>query len=422
MPCWMRTALEDFCMAYDEKLNSVLEQVFKTMPQLLDERQRRLLAASIAKGYGYGGIKLVSKASGMDTRTIRSGIREIENNDIVALSEQGRVRSSGAGRKSVKQLHPELLDRITEIVENNTYGDPQKVISWTNLSLRDISSLLKERFGIEAGKDIVSRALEELGYSKQANQKMMQVGDQHVDRDAQFQFINKTAQEFIDSGEPVISTDTKKKELVGNFKNNGTEYRPVKDPRTVLDHDFALPELGKVAPYGVYLVNENTGFVNLGSDHDTSAFAVESIRRWWNIVGQPTFPNAKRLYINCDGGGSNGWRMRLWKYELALLAEETGLEIHVSHFPPGTSKWNKVEHRLFCYITKNWAGKPLIDIDTIVSLISSTTTKNGLTVKCVVDTNTYPIGLKATDEMMSRIDIETTGPNESWNYIIRGFK
>ena len=234
--------------------------------------------------------------------------------------------------------------------------------------------------------------------------------------------INKTAQEFINSGDPVISTDTKKKELVGNFKNNGTEYRPMKDPRKVLDHDFPLPGLGKVAPYGVYLVNKNTGFVNLGSDHDTSAFAVESIRRWWNIVGQPTFPDAKRLYINCDGGGSNGWRVRLWKYELALLAEETGLEIHVSHFPTGTSKWNKVEHRLFCYITKNWAGKPLIDIDTIVSLISSTTTKNGLTVKCVVDTNTYPIGLKATYEMISRIDIETTGPNESWNYIICGFK
>ena len=409
-------------MAYDEKLNSVLEQVFKTMPQLLDERQRRLLAGSIAKGYGHGGIKLVSEASGMDVRTIRSGIREIDDNDYIALSEQGRIRSSGAGRKPLKQLRPELLDRVKEIVENNTYGDPQKVISWTNLSLRDISSILKERFGIEAGKDIVSRVLDELGYSKQANQKMMQVGDQHVDRDAQFQFINKTAQEFINSGDPVISTDTKKKELVGNFKNNGTEYRPMKDPRKVLDHDFPLPGLGKVAPYGVYLVNKNTGFVNLGSDHDTSAFAVESIRRWWNIVGQPTFPDAKRLYINCDGGGSNGWRVRLWKYELALLAEETGLEIHVSHFPPGTSNWNKVEHRLFCYITKNWAGKPLIDIDTIVSLISSTTTKNGLTVKCVVDTNTYPVGVKANDEMMSQIDIETTGPNKSWNYIIRGFK
>lgn len=403
------------------KVTGILEQVFETMPQLLDERQRRLLAASIAIGYGHGGIKLVSDLSGMDVRTIRSGIREI-NNGIEPTAEPAKIRKSGAGRKPVKQLQPTLLDCIESIVENNTYGDPQKVISWTSLSLRDISSILKAQFGIDAGKDIVSRALEELGYSKQVNQKMLQVGSQHVDRDAQFQYINTKAQKFIDNGNPVISTDTKKKELVGNFKNNGAEYRPTGDARKVLDHDFPLPELGKVAPYGVYLVNDNMGFVNLGTDHDTSAFAVESIRRWWSIVGKPTFPNAKKLYINCDGGGSNGWRTRLWKYELALLAQETCLEIHVSHFPPGTSKWNKVEHRLFCYITKNWAGKPLVDINTIVNLISSTTTQKGLEVKCVVDTNTYQTGLKADDEMMSRIDIEKVGPNESWNYIIRGFK
>lgn len=409
-------------MAYNnDKTASIMEQVFKTMPQLLDERQRRLLAASIAKGYGHGGIKLVSNVSGLDVRTIRSGIHEIDNG-TASFSEQEKIRKSGAGRKAVKQLQPDFLDDIGTVVENSTYGDPQKVISWTSLSLRDISSILKERFGIVAGKDIVSRALEELGYSKQVNQKMIQVGSQHVDRDAQFQYINTKAQEFIDDGNPVISTDTKKKELVGNFKNSGAEYRPVKGARKVLDHDFPLPDLGKVAPYGVYLVNENVGFVNLGTDHDTSAFAVESIRRWWDIVGKPTYPNAKSLYINCDGGGSNGWRRRLWKYELALFAQETDLEIHVSHYPPGTSKWNKVEHRLFCYITKNWAGKPLIDINTIVNLISSTTTEKGLEVKCVVDTNTYQTGLKADDEMMSKIDIETIGPNESWNYIIRGFK
>lgn len=405
----------------NDKTLSIIEQVFKTMPQLLDERQRRLLAASIAKGYGHGGIKLVSEASGMDIRTIRSGIHEIKDG-MPFPSGPEKVRKSGAGRKPVKQLQPDLLDDIRAVVENNTYGDPQKVISWTDLSLRDISSILKERFGIDAGKDIVSRALEELGYSKQANQKMLQVGSQHIDRDAQFQYINTKAQEFIDANEPVISTDTKKKELVGNFKNNGAEYRPAGEARKVLDHDFPLPGLGKVAPYGVYLVNGNAGFVNLGTDHDTSAFAVESIRRWWNIVGKPTYPDAQKLYINCDGGGSNGWRTHLWKYELALFAQESGLEIHVSHYPPGTSKWNKVEHRLFCYITKNWAGKPLIDINTIVNLISSTTTAKGLEVKCVVDRNTYQTGLKANDEMMSRIDIEAVGPNESWNYVIRGFK
>ncbi len=405
----------------NDKTADIIEQIFKTMPQLLDERQRRLLAASIAKGYGHGGIRLVSGISGMDVRTIRSGIHEIDNG-APSSTGQKKVRKSGAGRKAAKQLQPDLLDDIEEIVENNTYGDPQKVISWTCLSLRDISSILKERFGITAGKDIVSRALEELGYSKQTNQKMIQVGSQHVDRDAQFQYINTKAQEFIDAGKPVISTDTKKKELVGNFKNNGSEYRPVKEPRKVLDHDFPLPDLGKVAPYGVYLVNDNVGFVNLGTDHDTSAFAVESIRRWWDVVGKPTYPDAKSLYINCDSGGSNGWRTRLWKYELALFAQEADLEIHVSHYPPGTSKWNKVEHRLFCYITKNWAGKPLVDINTIVNLISSTTTEKGLEVKCVVDTNIYQTGLKADDGMMGKIDIETVGPNESWNYIIRGFK
>ena len=398
-----------------------MEQVFTTMPQLLDERQRRILAASIAKGYGHGGIKIVSSISGMDIRTIRSGIHEI-NDGIQPITENGKLRKDGAGRKSMKDLEPSLLSNIEAIVENNTYGDPEKVISWTNLSLRDISSLLNEKYNITAGKDIVSRALEDLGYSKQVNQKMIQVGSQHVDRDAQFCFINEKAKQFLEEGCPVISTDTKKKELVGNFKNDGAEYRKSKCARKVLDHDFPFPELGKVAPYGVYLINENTGFVNLGTDHDTSAFAVESIRRWWNIVGKPTYPKAKKLYINCDGGGSNGWRVRLWKYELALFAQETGLEIHVSHFPPGTSKWNKVEHRLFCYITKNWSGKPLIDINTIVNLISSTTTNKGLTVKCVVDTNTYSTGLKADDEIMAKINIEKVGPNESWNYIIRGIK
>ncbi len=231
----------------NDKTADIIEQIFKTMPQLLDERQRRLLAASIAKGYGHGGIRLVSGISGMDVRTIRSGIHEIDNG-APSSTGQKKVRRSGAGRKTAKQLQPDLLDDIEEIVENNTYGDPQKVISWTCLSLRDISSTLKERFGITAGKDIVSRALEELGYSRQTDQKMIQVGSQHVDRDAQFQYINTKAQEFIDAGRPVISTDTKKKELVGNFKNNGSEYRPAKDPRKVLDHDFPLPDLGKVAP------------------------------------------------------------------------------------------------------------------------------------------------------------------------------
>ena len=250
-------------------------------------------------------------------------------------------------------------------------------MTWTSLSLRDIVRELDTKHNITTNKNVVADIMKELGYSRQVNQKLEQVGSQHKDRDKQFQFINEKAMEFIDAGDPVISVDTKKKELIGNFKNNGSEYRHQKNARRVLDHDFPM-EGGKVAPYGVYVINNNTAYVNLGTSHDTSAFAVESIRRWWNIIGKSTFPNSTRLYINCDGGGSNGWRVRLWKYELALLAEEISTEIHVSHFPPGTSKWNKIEHRLFCFITKNWAGKPLIDINTTVNLISSTKTEKGL--------------------------------------------
>ena len=247
---------------------------------------------------------------------------------------------------------------------------------------------------------------------------MKQLGSQHPDRDAQFCFINDTAEEFLNNEEPVISVDTKKKENIGNFKNNGSEYRPQKDPRQVLDHDFPLPELGKVAPYGIYVVNNNTGFINLGISHDTPEFAGESVYQWWQCVGKNTFPNAKRLYITCDGGGSNGSRVWLWKYYLQELSNLTGLEIHVSHFPPGTSKWNKVEHRLFCYISKNWQGQPLIDIETTISLIGSTTTEKGLTVKCRLDENHYETGKKITEEQKDQLNIIFNGPNEKWNYII----
>ena len=408
-------------MTYSDRLANMMNQVLLTMTPILNEKQCRLLVASMAKGYGHGGIKLVSEKSGMDVRTICSGIHEIDG-DIDSNLAEGRIRKKGGGRKPLKELEPTLISCIESILENNTYGDPQKVIAWTNLSLRSISSILAEKYNLKVGKDVVARVLDELGYSKQVNQKMLQVGSRHVDRDAQFKFINDKAEQFLSEGCPVISVDTKKKELIGNFKNDGAEYRKIGSPRTVFDHDFPFLDLGKVAPYGVYLINNNVGFVNLGTDHDTSEFAVESIRRWWNIVGKLTYPNTKKLYINCDGGGSNGWRVRLWKYELALLAEETDLEIHVSHFPPGTSKWNKIEHRLFCYITRNWAGKPLIDINTVVNLISSTTTDKGLIVKCVVDTNKYPTGLKADDDVMDKVDIEKVGPNESWNYVIKGFK
>ena len=405
----------------ENQIEEAFYGLLETMPLLLDERQRRLFYGCAAHFYGYGGIKVVCERCGANPRTVMAGIEDLTN-PMREQAEDESVRRSGAGRLSVKEKHPEVMKALDEILEGNTFGDPEKVILWTNLSLEKISEELKTRYAIEAGKNVVSRLLEEKGYSKQINQKKMQVGQAHPGREAQFQFINQTAGEFLDNGEPVISVDTKKKELVGNFANKGAEYRPAKNPRSVLDHDFPLPELGKVAPYGIYTLNDNTGFLNLGTDHDTGAFAVESVRRWWYAIGQATFPNARRLYINCDGGGSNGWKVHLWKYELALLAEETGLEIHVSHFPPGTSKWNKIEHRLFCYISRTWEGKPLIDIQTIVNLIGSTTTKTGLKVRCVVDYNKYPTGIKISDKQMACIAIQYPDNDNSWNYIIHGFK
>ena len=278
-----------------DRLDNVLQKIFLTVPQILNEKQKRILCGSIAQGYGYGGIKVVSNLSGMDAKTIRAGIREIENG-LADICDLERIRREGAGRPGIEKKYPEIAQHIQEIVESNTYGDPEKVILWTNLSLRDIVDELESRFSIATNKNVVADILDELGYSRQVNQKMEQVGSQHKDRDSQFVFINEKAKDFLSQNVPVISVDTKKKELIGNFKNNGAEYRPVRNPRHVLDHDFPLEE-GKVAPYGVYLINNNVGFVNLGRDHDTSAFAVESIRRWWNIVGKSTFPDAKKLYI-----------------------------------------------------------------------------------------------------------------------------
>jgi hypothetical protein len=265
----------------------------------------------------------------------------------------------------------------------------------------------------------VGSILEDMGYSKQTNQKMLQVGEAHPDRNAQFEYINGKAKKFIAKGEPVISVDTKKKENIGNFKNNGQEYRPAKTPRKVLDHDFPIEELGKIAPYGIYNLNSNTGFVNVGTSRDTAEFAVESISRWWETVGKNTFPHAAKLLITGDCGGSNGYRVKLWKYQLQQFAARTGLTIHVSHFPPGTSKWNKVEHRLFCFITKNWQGKPLIDIETAVELIGSTTTTKGLRVICRRDDNIYELSKTVSDEQIRSIKLSKLGKHGEWNYLIK---
>lgn len=390
----------------------------KAMP-ILNEYQQRILAGCLADGYGHGGKIIVSRHSSLSRNTVAKGVKEIHSGDT---AHQNTIRKAGAGRKPSIEKNPELLGCVDSLLQETTYGDPMRIITYSTLSLRKIACAVGDALGIEIGKDVISRLLESLGYSKQRNQKMEQLGDQHPDRDAQFRHINETGKAYIASGDPFISVDCKKKENIGNFMNAGAEYRHTEDPRQVLDHDFPIKELGKVAPYGIYTVNDNTGFINLGTDKDTPEFAVQSVRTWWYDVGQWTFPEARRLYITADGGGSNSSRSRLWKQGLARLAEETGLAIEVSHFPPGTSKWNKVEHRLFCYITANWAGQPLVDVATAVRLIGSTTTTAGLKVICKLDEKSYPTGIKVTDKDFDKIDIKMLSINNGWNYIIKGFK
>ena len=394
-----------------------MENRIKTVLPLLDERQRRIYLAAEARSYGWGGITRVSEISGVAPFTIRQGLAEINGEEPPMPTD--RVRAPGGGRKSLEDLMPDLDEHILQIVDGITYGNPEKVLSYTTMSLRGIQEKLLENFGETVSFRSVGTILEKLGYSKQANQKLLQIGDAHPDRNKQFEFINNKAYRFLKQGLPVISVDTKKKENLGNFKNNGQEYRKSGDPRKVLDHDFLIPELGKVAPYGVYVLNDNTGFINLGTDHDTAEFAAESILRWWTAVGKNTFPEADKIYINCDNGGNNGSRLHLWKYELQQFANITGLEVNVSHFPPGTSKWNKIEHRLFCYISKAWQGQPLIDIETVVQLISNTTTSTGLKVVCQVDTNKYELKRKVSDEEYECIRLIPGKILGDWNYIIK---
>jgi hypothetical protein len=391
------------------------QAMWEQMNSQLDEKQRRLFAASMAQTIGHGGLEAVHKITGLAINTIKAGRRE--NAEATAV-EKGKVRRTGGGRKQVEQKYDSLHEKVKRIIDDSTYGNPENPLSYTTMSLRKISNELKASGNIEANHTTVSRILEELEYSKQANRKMLQLGEQHPDRNGQFEYINTVARLFIESGEPVISVDTKKKENIGNFKNNGREYRHKNDPRSVLDHDFPIEELGKLSPYGVFCRNNNTAFVNAGTDHDTAEFAVESIAKWWEIVGGGTFPDARRLFITCDSGGSNGSRVRMWKYQLQQLTDRIKLDIYVSHFPPGTSKWNKIEHQLFCYITKNWQGKPLVDIETAIKLISSTTTKEGLKVICRADYKKYELKRTVADEDFKKINILRLGDHGEWNYRI----
>jgi len=368
--------------------------------------------------YGRGGATHVKELTGVAFSTLHSG--NVEANSEEGIVPDGRTRREGAGRKPFAEHHPDVIQAIEKIIDRQTYGAPSKVLHWVpqSISLRKIEAILLDEYGIRVSYVKVSQLLTDMGYSKQVNQKMLQAGEPSPDRDEQFGIINDLSKQYLEAGDPVISVDTKKKENIGNFKNNGAEYRKTREPRKVWDHDFPVAELGKVNPYGVYVLNSNTGFINLDTDHDTSEFAVTSIAAWWDTCGKNSFPEARRIYITCDGGGSNSSRSRAWKCELQELADYTGLEIMVSHYPPGTSKWNKIEHRMFCYISKNWQGKPLIDIETVVSLISNTTTQNGLKIDCLVDNNVYTIGRKVSDEELAQVNYIPYERLGRWNYTI----
>jgi len=395
-------------------MDSILAMKINTMLPLLDEKQKRIFLALEANAIGRGGVKLIHEISGVSQTTIIRGKKDLEKKDA---DNKARIRKPGGGRKKITDKYGDIKEEIEKIVADTTYGNPENPLTWTTKSLRNLKDCLEEK-GYEIKHDTVGKILKELGYSLQQNQKMQQLGEPHPDRDEQFRFINKKSGEFIKQGQPVISVDTKKKELIGNFMNSGVEYSKKKNPTAVLDHDFPIKELGKVAPYGVYDISRNEGFVNLGISHDTSEFAVTSILRWWQTLGANTYPNATKLYINCDGGGSNNVRRRLWKKQLQDLANITGLEVHISHFPPGTLKWNKIEHKMFCYISKNWRGKPLISVEAVIQLISSTTTIKGLTIVCVKDERHYELGTGVTDEEFAAINIVRDDILGNWNYVI----
>src|SRR6266436_4046801 len=390
-----------------------VRQRFTVLEPVLDEKSRRLLVAAESKAWGVGGISAVSKTTGVSRQVIRQGLRELEQSPT---HPAGRIRRPGGGRKKVKQKDSTLVTDLEKLVDPTTRGDPESCLRWTCKSVRKLAEELAH-MGHEVSYPVVAELLHELGYSLQANRKTKE-GDGHPDRNAQFEHINAKAQQYIGLQQPVISVDTKKKELVGDFKNSGQDWRPRGKPEEVRVHDFVIPELGRAAPYGIYDLAQNTGWVSVGVDHDTASFAVETIRRWWHAMGKEKYPQAKRLLITADGGGSNGSRLRLWKLELQTLADQTGLAIAVSHFPPGTSKWNKIEHRLFSFISKNWRGQPLTSLKVIVSLIAGTTTRKGLKVHAEIDDRSYPAGIKVPDVQMEQLNLRRDAFHGEWNYEI----
>ena len=388
-----------------------IKKRFSVLSRLLDERSRRLVAGAESLALPRGGISAVSRATGISRPVIRQGIAELKNPKTALM---GRVRRPGGGRKRIAERDAAVLVDLEKLVEPVTRGDPESPLRWTCKSVRRLAEELCKQ-GHVISYPVVAELLRKLGYSLQANRKTTE-GDSHPDRNAQFEHINRKVQRFFAGKQPVISVDTKKKELVGDLKNGGRELRPQGKPEKVRVHDFLIPELGRATPYGIYDLAQNTGWVSVGVDHDTAAFAVESIRRWWQSMGQPVYPKAKRLLITADAGGSNGPRLRLWKVELQKLADETGLRIAVCHFPPGTSKWNKIEHRLFSFISQNWRGKPLLSFEVIVNLIAATTTAKGLKVHAELDSSTYPAGTKIEDQELAGVRLRRDKFHGDWNY------
>ncbi|MGI8492200.1 MAG: ISAzo13 family transposase [Acidimicrobiales bacterium] len=380
----------------------------------LDERGRRAVAATEAVTLGRGGVTAVARATAVSRGMIARGIQELRGE--VASAPAGRIRRVGGGRKTLETQDPRLRSDLEQLIEPVTRGDPESALRWTCKSLRKLADELRQR-GHQVSHQKVASVLKDLRYSLQGTRTTRE-GDSHPDRDAQFAHLDTAAQEYLAAGEPVISVDTKKKELVGDFKNGGQEWQPRGRPEEVRVHDFVLPELGRVSPYGIYDLAQNAGWVNVGIDHDTAAFAVASLRRWWETTGGARYPQAQRLLITADGGGSNGSRVRLWKRELQQFADDTGLAITVGHYPPGASKWNKIEHRLFSFISQNWRGRPLVSYAVILSLIAATTTATGLTVESFLDTNTYPAGMTVSDAEMATLHIVRDAFHGEWNYTI----
>jgi hypothetical protein len=379
----------------------------------LTERQRRVWLGAEARELGSGGVRTVADAVGVSPDTVRRGREELDDPQPL---ETGRSRGPGGGRKRAEELDPGLAGALDKLVDPESRGDPMTPLRWTSKSLRTLAGQLRSQ-GHQVSATLVQRLLHQAGYSLQANAKTLE-GSQHPDRDVQFQHIHDTAARFLSGGDPVVSVDCKKKELVGQFKNGGREWRPEGDPEQVNVHDFPGDALGKAIPYGVYDIGANTGWVSVGTDHETAAFAVNTLRSWWNTLGRSAYPGARRLLITADSGGANGNRRRTWKTELAALAAETGLEISVCHLPPGTSKWNKIEHRLFSQITRNWRGRPLTSHETIINLIGATTTTTGLAVIAQLDTATYLTGVKVSDREMKDLPITRDPWHGEWNYTL----